>query len=172
MLPHCCQQCLWPSELTNEYIVNIVCHHRGFLTYEHTGDPADLIVSKYALHHLPDFWKSQALARMSDMLRAGGVLYLRDVIFSFHPSEAHERISRWIDAVSSPAGTGWSRADFETRVREEYSTYSWTIERMIQEARLKITEAKYHDLKTYAEYVCFRTEQAARSCRKDGAEVE
>jgi len=30
----------------------------GFLTYEHKGDPADAVMTRNALHHLPDFWKS------------------------------------------------------------------------------------------------------------------
>src|SRR4051794_39969093 len=33
----------------------------GFLTYEHSGDPVDAVYSRYALHHLPDFWKAVAL---------------------------------------------------------------------------------------------------------------
>lgn len=52
----------------------------GFLTYEHSGTPADAIYSRLALHHLPDFWKALALARMADILRPGGVLRLWDVV--------------------------------------------------------------------------------------------
>ncbi len=36
----------------------------GFLTYEHQGRPADVIYSRYALQHIPDFWKGVALARL------------------------------------------------------------------------------------------------------------
>ena len=28
----------------------------GFLTYEHQGALADIVYSRWALHHLPDFW--------------------------------------------------------------------------------------------------------------------
>ena len=35
----------------------------GLLSFEYQPDSYDLIVSEFALHHLPDFWKSVALAR-------------------------------------------------------------------------------------------------------------
>ena len=43
---------------------NIECVSPGFLTYEHSGEPVDFAYSRYALHHLPDFWKAQALVRL------------------------------------------------------------------------------------------------------------
>ena len=51
---------------------NVEVVHAGFLTYEHAGPPADLVYSRYALHHLPDFWKAIALSRLAGMLRRGG----------------------------------------------------------------------------------------------------
>ena len=88
------------------------------------------------------------------MMRPGGIFYLRDVIFSFEPTEIDKYIEAWIDAVSN--STSWTRDDFETHVREEYSTYSWLIEEMLTKAGFEIQKAKYHDLKTYAEYICTR----------------
>jgi len=70
--------------------------HAGFLTYRHTGRPADLVYSRYVLHHLPDFWKALALRRMAAMLRPGGVLRLWDVVYGFEPAEAEQRIEAWI----------------------------------------------------------------------------
>lgn len=58
--------------------VETVC--AGFLTYRHSGEPADVVYSRYALHHLPDFWKAIALRRMADRPRPGGVLRLWDVV--------------------------------------------------------------------------------------------
>ncbi len=65
-------------------IGNLRCRHGGFLSYVHEGAPVDLVVSKFALHHLPDFWKAVALARIRDWLRPGGQtrFLLRDVVFS------------------------------------------------------------------------------------------
>jgi hypothetical protein len=39
----------------------------------------DPVYSRYALHHLPDFWKAIALTRAADLLRSGGVPRLWDV---------------------------------------------------------------------------------------------
>ena len=44
----------------------------GFLSYEHTGGPVDLVHSRNALHHLPDFWKAVALHRAAEMLKPDG----------------------------------------------------------------------------------------------------
>ena len=44
-------------------IDNLEFHHGGFLTYKHSAEPVDAIVSTLALHHLPDFWKLVALKR-------------------------------------------------------------------------------------------------------------
>jgi putative AdoMet-dependent methyltransferase len=40
---------------------NVVLANAGFLGYRHEGEPVDVVVSQFALHHLPDFWKVQAL---------------------------------------------------------------------------------------------------------------
>lgn len=46
---------------------NVEIAAAGFLTYDHRGDPADIVYSRYALHHLPDFWKVVALRRVRAM---------------------------------------------------------------------------------------------------------
>jgi SAM-dependent methyltransferase len=60
-------------------ITNLDIAAAGFLTYDHVGDPADVVYSRFALHHLPDFWKVIALRRVRAMLRPGGVFRLWDV---------------------------------------------------------------------------------------------
>src|SRR6185295_8657743 len=50
----------------------LMCSHAGFLSYEHPGAPADFVVSQFALHHLPDFWKAVALTRIAALLHPGG----------------------------------------------------------------------------------------------------
>jgi hypothetical protein len=57
----------------------------GFLSYEHAGDPPAAICTRNALHHLPDFWNAIALERLARLLQPGGVLRLRDVVYSFGP---------------------------------------------------------------------------------------
>jgi putative AdoMet-dependent methyltransferase len=134
-------------------------HHGGFLSYVHHGSPADFIVTKAALHQLPDFWKMIALLRMASLLKPKGVLYLRDAIFSFNPAEYQCRINAWIDRVAKPAGEGFTAADFEMHVREEYSTFSWIIEAMLKQAKFKIIEANYL-APEYAEYLCQKVTKA------------
>jgi SAM-dependent methyltransferase len=65
------------------------------LTYEHAGPRADFVYSRYALHHLPDFWKSVALERLHRVLAPGGVLRLWDIVYSFEPAEAEDRLAAW-----------------------------------------------------------------------------
>lgn len=67
---------------------NIECVQAGLLTYEHAGPPADAVFTRNALHQLPDFWKALALDRIAKVLRPGGVLRLRDLIFDFQPANA------------------------------------------------------------------------------------
>ena len=42
--------------------------------------------SRNALRQLPDFWKALTLRRIGTMLRPGGVLGLRDLVFDFAPA--------------------------------------------------------------------------------------
>jgi ubiquinone/menaquinone biosynthesis C-methylase UbiE len=41
-------------------VKNISFCHGGFLTFEYDGPAADVIVTTFAFHHLPDFWKGIA----------------------------------------------------------------------------------------------------------------
>jgi putative AdoMet-dependent methyltransferase len=117
-------------------------HHQGFLTYEHTAAPADFVVTQAALHHLPDFWKMIALLRITAMLREDGVFYLWDTVFSFPPCEFQTQIDAWIKRSAKPGGEGWTVADFTTHVRDEYTTFAWILERMIEDAGFRIDTIK------------------------------
>lgn len=90
---------------------NVEVVRAGFLSYEHAGPPADFAYSRYALHHLPDFWKALALARLRALLRPGGVLRLWDVVFGFDPAEAEARIEAWCASGGETAEGEWSRAE-------------------------------------------------------------
>ena len=63
-------------------VSNVEFFQGGFLTYQHPT-PVDAVVTQLALHHLPDFWKQVAMMRIAVMLRDGGKLCLRDVVFNF-----------------------------------------------------------------------------------------
>ena len=128
-------------------------HHAGFLTYRHLGPPADAVISKFALHHLPDFWKQAALLNVARFLRPGGRFFLRDVVFSFPPDAYTAGIETWIASVAREDGSGWSRAAFEAHVREEQSTFGWVMEGLIARAGL-VLEAADYDGGAYADYLC------------------
>ena len=136
-------------------ITNIQFIHGGFLSYEHAEAPVDFVITKFAFHHLPDFWKMVALQRMAAMLKAEGILYLRDVIFSFPPDEYQTAIDNWIERVARPAGTGFTRSDFEMHVRNEYSTFSWIIEGLLTRAGFEITHSQ-QSTPEYAEYIAVK----------------
>ena len=52
----------------------------GLLSYEHDGEPADVVISNAVLHHLPDFWKLVALRNINSFLKPGGKFFLFDVV--------------------------------------------------------------------------------------------
>ncbi len=134
---------------------NVRVVRAGFLGYEHGPEPADVVYTRNALHHLPDFWKAVALERMARALRPGGILRLRDLVYSFDPSDADDVIGRWLDAAADDPARGWTRAELETHVREEHSTFTWLLEPMLERAGFEIAEADY-ERGVYADYVCVR----------------
>jgi ubiquinone/menaquinone biosynthesis C-methylase UbiE len=141
------------AKLAGAGLANVELVHAGFLSYEHAGEPADLIYSRYALHHLPDFWKALALRRMRRMLRDGGVLRLWDVVYGFELDEAEERLEAWCASGGLDAARGWSRAELEEHVREEHSTFSWLLEPMIERAGFQIEQADRSEDRIFARYV-------------------
>lgn len=128
----------------------------GFLSYEHHGDPADFVYSRHALHHLPDFWKALALQRVAEILRPGGVLHLRDLIYSFDPSEAEEIFEKWLAGAAKSPDLGWTRQELETHIREEYSPFSWLLEPMLERAGFVIQEIYHDPSRLYSEYICIK----------------
>jgi ubiquinone/menaquinone biosynthesis C-methylase UbiE len=133
---------------------NVEVVRAGFLTYEHEGAPADFVYSRNALHHLPDFWKMQALLRIPRFLKAGGVLRLRDLAYSFDPQEARSRVEAWLAAAPETAVEGVPRHEIEAHVRHEYSTYTWILEGMLERVGSEIMETKYSDSGIFAAYTC------------------
>lgn len=138
-----------------EGLTSIAFRHGGFLTYEHDGPPADLVTTKYALHHLPDFWKAAALARINRMLKPGGRLFLRDVVFSFEPRDYAAGAEGWISRMARADGSGFTRADFATHMRDEHSTFAWILEGLIERTGFRIISAEKED-PAYADYLCVK----------------
>lgn len=112
---------------------NIVFQQAGFLSYHHQGEPLDAVVTQLALHHLPDFWKFIALCNIYNMLKTGGKLYLRDVVFDSGVDNYNDYFSRWRDSVIKMAGDGFA-ANIDRHISDEYSTLDWVMEGMLNRA--------------------------------------
>ena len=132
---------------------NVEIVRAGFLTYEHVGRPADFVYSRFALHHLPDFWKAVALDRLRGVVRPGGVVRLWDVVYDFAPSEAEERIEAWCATGGDAVEEEWSRAELEEHVRDEHSTFTWLLEPMIRRSGFDITHAEHSEEGVFSKYV-------------------
>ena len=124
--------------------------HTGILGYEHAGAPASFAFSKNALHHLPDFWKVEALKTVGDTLEPGGIFRLRDLVYSFDPRDSHERIESWLAQM---AASNFTEEELRNHVREEFSTYGFVLESMLESTGFEILDATY-SRGFYAAYTC------------------
>lgn len=122
----------------------------SFLSFDLADESVDLVTTKNALHHLPDFWKGIALSRIARALKPGGRLYLRDVSFPCHPRDAPALVEGW--AAFMAANTGYSREDVATHVRDEHSTYGWVMEGLIERSGFTLLSADYPN-DVYGTYV-------------------
>lgn len=136
----------------NRSISNIEYCHAGFLTYQHSGKPLDVVVSQLALHHLPDFWKLAALKRIYSMLKKGGKFYLRDTVYSFDVNNYENFFNDWLSGIKQIAGEELAK-DTEIAIRDEFSTCDWIMEELIRRAGFEIAAANYYQ-GFLAVYVC------------------
>jgi len=141
------------AKVVASHLSSVEVVQAGFLTYEHQGRQADFVYSRYALHHLPDFWKALALQRLRGIVRRGGVLRLWDVIYNFSPSEAEHRLNEWCATIGDDVEDGWTRADIEEHIRDEHSTFTWLLEPMLQRSGFQIEDVSYSPDGIFAKYV-------------------
>lgn len=123
-------------------ISNISFHHAGFLTYSPEEQSADAIVTTFAFHHLPDFWKGVALNRLYRLLKPGGRFYLRDVILPEH--HALENIAAFIEKQAAIGGD-FLREDAEGHFRDEYSTYEWVMDGLLERSGFVVKHKSMQD---------------------------
>jgi putative AdoMet-dependent methyltransferase len=137
----------------NQNINNIETHCAGFLSYDpETSDKVDKIVSIVALHHLPDFWKSVALLKMAEILKKGGKLYLFDVIFTFDVQNHQKAIFQTIKTMRDAAGDSMAH-ETEIHIRDEYSTYDWIMEGLLEKAGFSV-DYKHAEAENFVGYDC------------------
>lgn len=134
-------------------IANLTTVQAGFLSYAYAGAPVDIVYSRHALHHLPDFWKAVALVRITRMLEPGGILLLRDLVYDLQPGEVEAAMEDWFAHAAPTPDVGWTRAELEEHVREEFSPFSWVLEPMLERSGFRIEEVQRSG-RLYAAYVC------------------
>ena len=129
---------------------NVTFTHAGYLTYEHEGEVPTVINSSLSFHHLPDFWKGIALKRIYDLLAPGGRFFMVDVILT--PDQPIEKISTFIEKQTQLGGD-FLKEDAEEHFRDEYSTYDWVIEGLLERADFQIETKNAYD-GIIATYLC------------------
>jgi SAM-dependent methyltransferase len=137
-------------------VTNMEVVQAGFLSYAHEGEGADFVYSRNALHHLPDFWKVQALERIAGLLKPGGVFVLRDLVYSFSPEDSAAALETWFGHADASTLGGYPRSELEAHVRDEHSTYAWLLEAILGRVGLRIEAAEYGAFGVFARYVCSR----------------
>lgn len=118
---------------------NIETVTAGYLTFDAAGRKWDRIVSNVVLHHLPDFWKVVGLRRVHEMLADGGVFLLRDVVFSFEPDDYRAQMGGMLDMLAEQTGPELVD-DGILHFREEYSTFDWILDRIIERTGFAIAD--------------------------------
>lgn len=120
-------------------VKNVTFAEGGFLFGFRPPQEVDGVFTQLALHHLPDFWKSRALAGIADCLRPKGRLYLRDVVFPSAPKDYDSFFKDLIDSIRSRAGKEVAEQTIQ-HIKSEYSTLDWILEGMIVHSGLRIVE--------------------------------
>jgi len=143
-------------------LASLYCVRAGFLGYSHDGPPADGVYTRNALHQLPDFWKGIALQRIADMLRPGGVLRVRDLIYDFQPGEAADVFGGWLANAADDPAAGYTAADYAEHIRTEYSTYRWLFEPLLAAAGFEIVSVTY-ERRLYGTYTCVKSGHSANA---------
>src|SRR5207237_5614722 len=107
--------------------VRIRTQSAGLLSFAYQPNSYDLVVTEFALHHLPDFWKAVALARIFRALKPGSSFYLRDIVFSSMPDGPERDVEEWADFNINNRGLAGDGVI--THMRYEYWTFGWVMER-------------------------------------------
>jgi SAM-dependent methyltransferase len=132
----------------------LIVERAGFLNFD-PGTAVDGVFTRNSLHQIPDFWKVIALRRIAGMLRPGGVLRLRDLVYDFGPDEAEEIFAEWFAGAAADPLRGYTAADYAEHIRTEHSTFRWLLEPMLAAAGFEITDVSY-ERRLYGAYTCVK----------------
>ena len=109
--------------------------HGGFLSFEAHAASFDGIETGLAFHHLPDLWKAVALDKLRDLLKPGGRLHIRDVVFT----QSQEGWDAYFERLTGSIAES-SRASFVRHIRQEFSTLDWILKGLLERAGFKVLE--------------------------------
>lgn len=136
-----------------EGLSNLTVVDAGFLSYDHVGRPVDFVYTRNVLHQLPDFWKVVALRNVARILRPGGILRLRDLVFDMAPGQIEETIEAWMGGAVDDPSQGYTAGEFAEHVRSEHSTFTWLLESMLRRTGFEILDQDVR-ASVYAAYTC------------------
>ena len=142
------------KKATDRNINNIRTIKAGFLTFKDESETFDRIISKVVLHHLPDFWKLTALQNVRKYLKKEGLFYLSDVVLSFIPDDYEDEINFFLSTLEDQTDDDFVK-DGILHFKEEFSTYDWILDSIIERAGFKIKE-KIRDDNFQIDYILSR----------------
>ena len=132
---------------------NITVVRAGFLSYDHALPPADFVYTRNALHQLPDFWKVIALNRIAALIKTGGHLVVRDLVFDLEPDDVEDGIEEWMSGAVDDPTRGFTAEELAEHVRKEFSTLTWIFEPMLERCGFEILERSSRR-SAYGTYLC------------------
>ncbi len=111
---------------------------KGFLSFDDTPNSFDAVVSSLALHHLPDVWKAEAVARIARALKPGGLFLLVDVVFDCEGGQLDEYLTRTIpESMNSEM-----KQKLYEHVKLEFSTFCWIMQAILERAGLQVQKSE------------------------------
>lgn len=131
---------------------NIEFHHAGFLTFNELPEQFDMIFTQLALHHLPDFWKTIAVRNMYNLLKEGGKLFIKDVVYPSNIENYTPFFNAIVEGIESSAGADFTK-EIVDHIKKEYSTLDWILEEMLKKAGFSILETNVENGFIYT-YLC------------------
>lgn len=133
-------------------IRNIEILNKGFLNLPENLN-VDIVNTKWALHHLPDFWKQYALIKINRNLVDKGKLFLSDLVFSDNmtfPDAINELLPEQSDHMDKTL-----MEEVKIHIKEEFSTFNWILEGMLERAGFEI-DSIYKISPYETQYICIK----------------
>ncbi|NOZ09487.1 MAG: class I SAM-dependent methyltransferase [Gammaproteobacteria bacterium] len=107
----------------------------GFLSLDLELQSFDFVTTSFSFHHLPDFYKFVALKRINSLLNDDGILFIQDIVIAEEDYEAN--INTLINRQEDLGGD-FLREDAIQHFQEEFSTFDWILDQMIQRSGFEI----------------------------------